>query len=74
MISTALGEISLVMILEKKIFFPVSDFVIKFHVASLKAGWCFKAKSRHLPGMRPFAVYAASKLKVPLPAIKSSRQ
>lgn len=52
----------------------VSCLIKKFQVASLKAGWCLSAKSRHVPGMILFAMQADSRLNVPLPDIKSSRQ
>lgn len=52
---------------------PFSRLVKNLHVASLKAGWYLSAKSRQMPGMSPFDMYAASRLKVPLPDIKSRR-
>ena len=51
-----------------------SRLIIKFHEASLKAGWCINAKSRQTPGIMLFAMQAASRLNVPLPDIGSSRQ
>ena len=49
------------------------ELTMWFQVAGLNAGWCLSAKSRHTPGMSPLALYAASRLNVPLPAIGSMR-
>ena len=66
------SSISLVTILTI-VAVAISRLIIKFHEASLKAGWCINAKSRQTPGIMLFAMQAASRLNVPLPDIGSSR-